>query len=38
MVEELEFYAGALKKTQGIYDDQLGPSGRFVESMNAPEQ
>ena len=37
-VEEPEFYAGALKKTSDIFDNSLGPSSRFIESMNAPEQ
>ena len=38
LAEEPDFYAGALKKTEMIFDDQLGPSSRFIESMNAPDQ
>ena len=32
-----DFYEGALKNTEGIYENQLGPSGEFVDSYSPPQ-
>ena len=32
-----EFYEGALKNTEGIYENNLGPSGSYVNSHSPPD-
>ena len=32
-----DFYEGALKNTEGIYENQLGPSEEFVDSYSPPQ-
>lgn len=31
------FYNGALRTTEGIFENSLGPSGRYIESMATPD-
>ena len=35
--EAEEFYEGALINTEGIYENQLGPSEEFVDSYSPPQ-
>ena len=34
--DEQVFYAGALRNTEGIFENTLGPSGSFVNSHSPP--